>query len=177
MGDCHQHVKGAHQPFLVRDTGTPGHGHALGGCVRAGSARGGIGAEQRRKGAYGGITLAIGIDRRGCCSSESGTSGIFRALSRRYMVVANPIWWRLERQAARWENRLAWPRAGKSIAARIPMMAITTSNSMSVNAEGRAKAERVSGSLVQVRLLVMRKIDCQRQREAKSMSRRINAVE
>src|ERR1035441_8808589 len=45
-----------------------------------------------------------------------------------------PIWWRLPRQAAVRPRSFARESTGSSIAARMPMMAITTSNSIKVNA-------------------------------------------
>src|ERR1035437_4421464 len=49
---------------------------------------------------------------------------------------------RLFRQAMPWPFALALFKAGRSSAARIAMMAITTSNSIRVNPEGRPRQER-----------------------------------
>src|SRR5579859_4467392 len=48
-----------------------------------------------------------------------------------------PIWRRLFKQLVRWDLDLARLSAGKSIAARIAMIAITTSSSIRVKAERR----------------------------------------
>src|SRR3954470_24118281 len=45
-----------------------------------------------------------------------------------------PICFKLERQAARWARRFARLRAGSSMAARMAIIAITTSNSIKVKA-------------------------------------------
>src|SRR5260221_5135092 len=49
--------------------------------------------------------------------------------------MAMPIWWRFERQAALRPASLAAARAGSRRAARMAMMAMTTSSSIRVNAE------------------------------------------
>ena len=53
-------------------------------------------------------------------------------LSSRYMVWARPHCLRLLEQAARLASSLALARAGSSMAARIAMTAMTTSNSIRV---------------------------------------------
>src|SRR5262245_17212461 len=53
-------------------------------------------------------------------------------LSAAYKWVASPHCLRLFRQAIAWAFSLAFPNAGSSIAAKIAMMAITTSNSIRV---------------------------------------------
>ena len=52
--------------------------------------------------------------------------------------MAMPIWRKLLLHAADLPDSLACDSAGKSMAAKIAMMAITTNNSMSVNAERRS---------------------------------------
>src|SRR5512133_4062874 len=49
-------------------------------------------------------------------------------------MVASPVCFRLERQAARWALALALLSAGSNIPARMAIIAITTSNSISVKA-------------------------------------------
>ena len=51
--------------------------------------------------------------------------------------MAMPIWRKLLLHAADLPASLACDSAGKSMAAKIAMMAMTTNNSMSVNAEQR----------------------------------------
>src|SRR6266550_3475655 len=51
-----------------------------------------------------------------------------------YIAQARVIWCLLLRQCARWAFALALDSAGRSRAAKMAMMAITTSNSISVNA-------------------------------------------
>ena len=55
-------------------------------------------------------------------------------MSDSYMTKAIPIWCILLRQAVRFAFALARASAGRSSAAKIAMMAITTNNSMSVKA-------------------------------------------
>ncbi|MDD1748379.1 MAG: hypothetical protein LUO89_00725 [Methanothrix sp.] len=55
----------------------------------------------------------------------------------RYVLAARAIWWRCDRQADRYESRLALPKAGRHIAARTAMMAMTISSSMKVTVYGR----------------------------------------
>ena len=50
------------------------------------------------------------------------------------MIVAKPQFFMFETHLIAWALALALLNAGKSIAARIAMMAMTTSNSMSVKA-------------------------------------------
>src|SRR6266571_5088648 len=52
------------------------------------------------------------------------------------MIIAVPICFRLLMQEMLRAFSLAMPRAGRSIAARMEIMAITTNNSISVKAEG-----------------------------------------
>ena len=54
--------------------------------------------------------------------------------SARYKVVAIPIWRKLFRHAVCLARALAFESAGKSMAAKMAIMAMTTSNSISVNA-------------------------------------------
>src|SRR5690348_16719336 len=69
-------------------------------------------------------------------------SGIVLLCSPRYMVQANCSWRRLFRQAT-W-RALAWAfeREGRSSAARMAMTAMTTSNSIKVNARSRPAGDR-----------------------------------
>src|SRR5579859_2450959 len=60
-----------------------------------------------------------------------------------------PIWCRLLRQAADRPLSLTRASAGSSSAARMPMMAITTSSSMSVNARFAMPAAPLSGRLME----------------------------
>jgi hypothetical protein len=55
--------------------------------------------------------------------------------------MAMPIWRKLLLHAADLPDSLACDSAGKSMAAKIAMMAMTTSNSMSVNAVRRELIE------------------------------------
>src|ERR1043166_1923006 len=50
------------------------------------------------------------------------------------MSVATPIWWRFERQVAFRDCSRARAKTGKRIAARMAIIAITTSNSINVKA-------------------------------------------
>src|SRR6266571_7521622 len=67
------------------------------------------------------------------------------------MIIAVPICFRLLMQEMLRAFSLAMPKAGRSIAARIEMMAITTNNSISV------KAERTVPDSEQMRALMDRK--------------------
>src|SRR5947207_6474423 len=58
------------------------------------------------------------------------------------MMVASPIWRRLFRHLVCWALAFALARAGNNILARIAMIAMTTSNSIKVNAEDRLRYER-----------------------------------
>src|SRR6266540_1263070 len=49
------------------------------------------------------------------------------------MIAALPIWFMFDRQLVWRAFSRAWAKTGNKIAARMPMIAITTSNSMSVN--------------------------------------------
>ena len=60
-------------------------------------------------------------------------SGKIWLLSSRYILSAIPHWRRLPKQSVRLALSFALASAGKSIAARIAMMAITTSSSINVN--------------------------------------------
>ena len=51
------------------------------------------------------------------------------------MVAANAIWWRLLRHRVLWAFNRAFDNAGSNMAANTAMMAITTSNSISVKPE------------------------------------------
>src|SRR6266498_1538810 len=61
-----------------------------------------------------------------------GTRKSFQSLL--YMAQAIVIWCLLLRQWVRWAFALALDSAGRSMAAKMAIMAITTSNSISVNA-------------------------------------------
>src|SRR6185369_10959954 len=69
-----------------------------------------------------------------------------------YMTQAKPSWRRLERQAVREAFILALERAGSSMAARMAMMAMTTSSSIRVKArlEWRRDAETSSHFMAEI---------------------------
>src|SRR5262245_56690832 len=56
------------------------------------------------------------------------------------------IWRRLDAQSDRGADSFAWERAGNNKAARIAVMAITTSNSTSVNAVLAQRIRQASGN-------------------------------
>ena len=60
-------------------------------------------------------------------------AGYLLSLSSVNIIAASPSWRMLFAQAMRLPVSFALPSAGRSIPARIAMMAMTTSNSMSVN--------------------------------------------
>src|SRR6266566_2451427 len=59
-----------------------------------------------------------------------------------YIPIATPTWRTLLRHWVIFECSLARPNAGNNSPARIAMMAMTTSNSMSVNADSGAETLR-----------------------------------
>src|ERR1035437_2628313 len=63
---------------------------------------------------------------------KSRLSGKRSSLSEVRRAKPNPIWRRFERHAVRCDLLFAAAKAGKSSAARIPMIAMTTSNSINV---------------------------------------------
>src|SRR5208282_2061673 len=58
-------------------------------------------------------------------------------LSCAYIVMPRPSWRKLFRHLVRWARSLELARAGKSMAARMAMTAMTTNSSISVNPGGR----------------------------------------
>lgn len=69
-------------------------------------------------------------------------------LSSRYSERPNPSCRRFEVQAARWDFRFAPAREGSSIAAKMAMIAITTSNSINVKPEKRSDSKLLCLPLV-----------------------------
>src|SRR5262249_19665094 len=62
---------------------------------------------------------------------------IWSWLSSAYILQATISWFSLPKHLAAWARSLAFARAGNSIAARIAIIAITTSNSISVKPDRR----------------------------------------
>src|SRR5882724_3297394 len=67
-------------------------------------------------------------------------TGNISPCSSAYNVIPMKIWWRLEQHCAAAALARARDSAGSSMAAKMPMMAITTSNSINVNALRYKKA-------------------------------------
>src|SRR5260221_1810334 len=65
--------------------------------------------------------------------------GIRSFWSPEYITMPNIIWRLLLRSVVSWARFFAWDNAGNSIAARIAMIAITTSNSIRVKARSETE--------------------------------------
>src|ERR1041385_4950846 len=65
-----------------------------------------------------------------------------------YIIAARPQFFMLEAHRMPWALALALPKAGRSIAARIAMMAMTTRSSISVNAGWARARDLFCGDLV-----------------------------
>src|SRR5882724_1149515 len=94
---------------------------------------------------YGSISFSKSTN--GICGQSRPEEGNCSRLSPVYMVIVTPNCLRFERQLARRAFSLARARAGSNIAARIAMMAMTTSNSIRVKPDPAAAWPRLETGL------------------------------